>query len=74
MKYHISRYLAGDFETTISRLTEAFKVEGFGVLTWIDVKQTLRRRSTRIFARTASRAPATRVSRFRPCPPRTTSA
>ncbi len=42
MKYYISRYVEGEFDTTIARVTEALKVEGFGVLTQIDVTQTLK--------------------------------
>ena len=42
MKYYISRYVEGGFDATIARVTEALKVEGFGVLTQIDVTQTLK--------------------------------
>ena len=42
MKYYISRYVAGGFDATIARVTEALKVEGIGVLTQIDVTQTLK--------------------------------
>lgn len=31
-----------DYETTLQRVTEALKAEGFGVLTEIDVKQTFK--------------------------------
>jgi uncharacterized protein (DUF302 family) len=42
MKYYISRYVEGGFDATIGRVTEALKAEGFGVLTQIDVTQTLK--------------------------------
>jgi len=36
--------LKTDFETAIQRVTDALKVEGFGVLTEIDVKATLKKK------------------------------
>lgn len=33
-----------DFEATLTRVTEALKVEGFGVLTEIDVRETLKKK------------------------------
>ena len=33
-----------DFENALTRVTEALKVEGFGVLTEIDVKETLKKK------------------------------
>ena len=42
MTYYISRYVEGGFDATIARVTEVLKVEGFGVLTQIDVTQTLK--------------------------------
>ena len=40
--YHFSTTVKDDFESVIERVTEALKEEGFGVLTEIDVKATLK--------------------------------
>lgn len=37
-------YLDTDYETALTKVTEALKVEGFGVLTEIDVKATLKKK------------------------------
>jgi uncharacterized protein (DUF302 family) len=37
-------YLDTDFETALARVTDALKTEGFGVLTEIDVKETLKKK------------------------------
>lgn len=37
-------HLQTDFATAIQRVTEALKVEGFGVLTEIDVKETMKKK------------------------------
>ena len=42
MSYHFSKRLDIPFDQAISRLTEALKREGFGVLTDIDVSATLK--------------------------------
>ena len=42
MTYHFSKTLKASFEEAIARTTEALKEEGFGVLTEIDVKATLK--------------------------------
>jgi len=36
--------LSTNFETSIARVTEALKAEGFGVLTEIDVKETMKKK------------------------------
>ena len=44
MSYYFSKTLSGDFNTIIDKVTSALKVEGFGVLTEIDVKETLKKK------------------------------
>ena len=44
MTYHFSKTLIAPFDEVIARVTEALKVEGFGVLTDIDVKATLKKK------------------------------
>jgi len=40
----LTTYLHTDYETALKRVTEALKAEGFGVLTEIDVKDTLKKK------------------------------
>lgn len=42
MSYFFARTLNSDFAAAIQRTTEALNAEGFGVLTQIDVKKTLK--------------------------------
>jgi uncharacterized protein (DUF302 family) len=42
MAYYFSRILEGSFEESIRRVTEELKKEGFGILTEIDVKATVK--------------------------------
>ncbi len=44
MTYYIAKTVAGDFDAVIERVIGALKVEGFGVLTDIDVAATLKKK------------------------------
>jgi uncharacterized protein (DUF302 family) len=44
MSYHFSKLLRLPFEDAISKVTAQLKKEGFGVLTEIDVKETLKKK------------------------------
>lgn len=44
MSYYIAKTVSGDFDDVIARVTEALKAEGFGVLTEVDVKATLKKK------------------------------
>ncbi|MCW2309828.1 uncharacterized protein (DUF302 family) [Rhodobium gokarnense] len=44
MSYHISRTVTGDFDDVVARTREELSKEGFGVLTEIDVKATLKKK------------------------------
>lgn len=45
MKYHFSKILKGkSFDQAVEMTTEELKKEGFGVLTTIDVKETLKKK------------------------------
>ena len=44
MTYYFSKTLGLDFEETIQLVTEALKREGFGIITTIDVKETLKKK------------------------------
>ena len=42
MSFTISRTIQADFDATIERTAAALKSEGFGILTDIDVKETMK--------------------------------
>ena len=44
MGYYFSKTVEGNFEGVVERVREALKTEGFGVLTDIDVRETLRKK------------------------------
>ncbi|CAN5319152.1 DUF302 domain-containing protein [soil metagenome] len=44
MEYYYSKTITGSFENAIEKVTEALKAEGFGILTEIDIKATLRKK------------------------------
>ncbi len=44
MTYHITKTVTTPYEETIARVTEALAAEGFGILTTIDVKATLKKK------------------------------
>jgi len=44
MSYHFSKTMNDDFDTAIEKVTEQLKKEGFGVLTQIDVRDTLKKK------------------------------
>jgi uncharacterized protein (DUF302 family) len=44
MKYYIAKTVDGDFATVVNRTIESLKAEGFGVLTDIDVRATMKKK------------------------------
>jgi uncharacterized protein (DUF302 family) len=44
MKYYFSKILEVSFDEAVTRVTEELKEEGFGILTDIDVKETLKKK------------------------------
>ena len=44
MSYHFTKTVSVPFEQAIDKVTEALKEKGFGVLTTIDVKATLKKK------------------------------
>jgi uncharacterized protein (DUF302 family) len=44
MDYYFSKTIAVSFDNAIQKVTEALKAEGFGILTEIDLKETLKKK------------------------------
>jgi uncharacterized protein (DUF302 family) len=44
MEYYFSKTIAGSFDNAVQKVTEALKGEGFGILTEIDIKATLKKK------------------------------
>jgi uncharacterized protein (DUF302 family) len=44
MQYYFNKIVKGDFDDVVDRTVESLKQDGFGVLTDIDVKQTLHKK------------------------------
>ena len=44
MNYYFSKTIAGSFDNAIQKVIEALKGEGFGILTEIDIKGTLKKK------------------------------
>jgi uncharacterized protein (DUF302 family) len=42
MKYYFNTTVSGNFEAIIEKVTQLLKKEGFGILTQIDIQQTLK--------------------------------
>lgn len=51
MSYYFSKTIRGTFDDAIARVTGELKKEGFGVLTEIDVKETLKKKLNADFRR-----------------------
>jgi len=44
MNYYFNKTISGDFHEVVEKVTEELKKEGFGVLTEIDIKTTLKKK------------------------------
>jgi uncharacterized protein (DUF302 family) len=49
MSYYFDKIMEMDFESAVNRVKEKLKDEGFGVLTEIDVRQTMRKKLDKEF-------------------------
>ncbi len=44
MKYYFNKIIKGTFEEVVDKVTQGLKDEGFGILTEIDIKETLKKK------------------------------
>lgn len=44
MSYYFSKIVSASFDETVTKVTDELKKEGFGILTEIDVKETLKKK------------------------------
>jgi uncharacterized protein (DUF302 family) len=44
MKYYFNKIITGTFDNAVQKVTEALQKEGFGVLTEIDIRATLKKK------------------------------
>jgi uncharacterized protein (DUF302 family) len=44
MNYYFNKTISGDFDQVIEKVTDELKKEGFGILTEIDIKATLKKK------------------------------
>ena len=44
MEYYFSKTITGSFDNAVQKVTDALKTEGFGILTEIDIKATLKKK------------------------------
>ena len=44
MEYYFSKTITGTFDNAVQKVTDALKSEGFGILTEIDIKATLKKK------------------------------
>ena len=44
MSYYLAKTVSMPFDETVARTTEALKQEGFGIITEIDIRDTLKRK------------------------------
>ena len=67
MEYYFNKTIADSFDNVIQKVTEALKAEGFGILTEIDIKATLKKKLDVDFITIKFWAPAIRRMPTKPC-------